>query len=36
LAVTDDEHARSEARNLTSAHIADIRTKIAVLQAMGF
>ena len=34
LAAADGEHARAEARNLTAAHVADIRTKIADLQAM--
>jgi MerR family mercuric resistance operon transcriptional regulator len=34
LAAPHGEHARAEARNLTAAHVADIRTKIADLQAM--
>ena len=34
LAASDGEDARAEARNLTAAHVADIRTKIADLQAM--
>jgi MerR family transcriptional regulator, mercuric resistance operon regulatory protein len=34
LAAADGEHARAEARNLTAAHVADIRAKIADLQAV--
>jgi len=34
LARTEGDDARVEARNLATAHVADIRNKIADLQAM--
>ena len=34
LAATDSEHVRAEARNLTAAHVGDIRAKIIDLQAI--
>ena len=34
LAAAEGEHVRSEARTLVAAHVADIRAKVADLQAM--